>query len=87
MDTDSPIRSLRLAVECIGSQSAMARLLGTTQASVWRWLNVTRQLPAEHVLTIERETRISRHDLRPDIYPRDEARRADEPAPSMVPAR
>ena len=51
----------------------MARLLGTTQASVWRWLNVTYQLPAEHVLTVERETGVSRHDLRPDLYPRDES--------------
>jgi DNA-binding transcriptional regulator YdaS (Cro superfamily) len=49
----------------------MARLLGIAQPSVWYWLHKAKPLPAEHVLTVEAATGISRHDLRPDIYPRD----------------
>lgn len=30
-----------------------------------------RPLAPEHVLTVEAATGVSRHDLRPDIYPRD----------------
>ncbi|MFZ3485308.1 transcriptional regulator [Sphingomonas sp. 3-13AW] len=55
----------------IGSQAAMARLLGIAQPSVWKWLQAEKPLPAEHVLKVEEATGISRHDLRPDIYPRD----------------
>lgn len=46
----------------------MGRLLGVKQPSVWKWLRRGKALPAEHVLTVERETGISRHDLRPDVY-------------------
>lgn len=47
----------------------MARLCGVKQPSVWRWLRITHVLPPEHVLAVEAATGISRHDLRPDIYP------------------
>ncbi|MDQ0305303.1 transcriptional regulator [Ancylobacter polymorphus] len=40
-----------------------------------RWETGRRRVPAERVLDVERITGISRHDLRPDLYPR-------EPAPS-----
>ena len=48
----------------------MARDLSVTQPRVWRWLNQSKQLPAEYVLTAEKLYGVSRHDLRPDIYPR-----------------
>lgn len=51
----------------------MARLIGVTQPSVWAWLDKEKPLPAEYVLAVEAATGISRHDLRPDIYPRPEA--------------
>lgn len=74
MDRDeAQIAALRAAVGRVGSQSAMARLLGIAQPSVWRWLARELPLPAEHVLKVERETGISRHDLRPDLYPREAA--------------
>lgn len=63
--------ALRSAVEKVGSQSAFARLIGVTQHAVWRWLNEGKHLPAEHVLAVETATGISRHDLRPDLYPRE----------------
>ena len=61
--------ALARAVRAAGSQSAFARLLGTKQSTVWSWLDQAKPLPAEHVLTVERKTGVSRHDLRPDIYP------------------
>jgi DNA-binding transcriptional regulator YdaS (Cro superfamily) len=60
---------LELAVEKAGGQSALARLAGVTQPTVWVWLRDKKPLPAECVLKVEAETGISRHDLRPDIYP------------------
>lgn len=68
---ESTTAALRAAVDCVGSQSAMGRLLGLSQASVSKWVRLKKPLPAEHVLTVERATGISRHDLRPDLYPRE----------------
>ena len=70
MDTERPeLIALRRAVEIVGSQSAMGRLLGVSQAAVWRWVQNGRSLPPEHVLAVEAATGISKHQLRPDIYP------------------
>jgi DNA-binding transcriptional regulator YdaS (Cro superfamily) len=66
-------RALRKAVACAGSQSALARQIGTTQATVWKWLNKGMPITPELVLKIEEVTRVSRHDLRPDLYPRQQA--------------
>ena len=60
---------LERAVEIAGGQSAFARLVGVKQPSVWAWLNHKKPLPAEYVLGVEAATGVSRHDLRPDIYP------------------
>jgi DNA-binding transcriptional regulator YdaS (Cro superfamily) len=54
-----------------GSDSQMARDLETTQPKVWRWINQSKQLPPEYVLVAERIYGVSRHHLRPDIYPVD----------------
>jgi DNA-binding transcriptional regulator YdaS (Cro superfamily) len=69
----SPADALRAAVERLGSQAAMGRLVGVKQPSVFRWLDQGKSLPAEHVLTVERATGISRHALRPDLYPTGDA--------------
>jgi len=73
--------ALALAVRKAGSQSAFGRLVGKRQSSVREWLK-SGLLPPEHVLTIEAETGISRHDLRPDIYgePSAEPHQARDPA-------
>lgn len=55
------------------NQSEMARICGVKQPSVWAWVHGKKQLPAEHVLKVEAATGVSRHDLRPDIYPRENA--------------
>lgn len=79
-DSTTPLGALETAVEKIGSQAALARLCGVKQPSVWHWLKNSQRLPAEHVLAVEAATGISRHELRPDIYPRDLA-----PAPNAAP--
>ena len=68
------------------TQTALAELIGVTQAAVSIWLSKGQALPPEHVLAVEAATGISRHDLRPDIYPRDDAA-ADHDATRMEPAR
>lgn len=60
---------LERAVEKVGGQSAFARLHGVSQPSVWAWIKNGKPLPAEYVLKTEEVTGISRHELRPDIYP------------------
>lgn len=79
VDHESAIEALRRAVALIGSQSATARLLGVTQATVSKWLSKGQLLPADHVIAVEKATSISRHDLNPVIYPRDAAPAGDAP--------
>ncbi|MCX7284363.1 MAG: YdaS family helix-turn-helix protein [Novosphingobium sp.] len=67
--SNPPLEALRRLEAAAGSQSALARALGVSQPTVWHWLNVSRRLPAEKVLKAERLYGVSRHELRPDIYP------------------
>jgi DNA-binding transcriptional regulator YdaS (Cro superfamily) len=67
----TPFEALEAAVERAGSQAAFARLCGVTQAAVWKWLANGKWLPPQHAIAIETATGVSRHDLRPDIYPHD----------------
>lgn len=60
--------ALRAAVELVGSQAAMARLLGISQPTVWNWLDKGKLLPAEHVHAVATATGISKERLRPDIF-------------------
>jgi len=48
-----------------GLQAELARALGITRGAVAKW----KSIPPLRVLEIERLTGISKHDLRPDIYP------------------
>ncbi len=63
--------ALKQCVEKSGSQESFADNMGVTQPTVWRWLRQSKQLPPEYVLEAERLYGVSRHNLRPDIYPRD----------------
>lgn len=59
------------------SQSDFARKLSeftkktVRQQHVWNWLERDKALPGEYAIPIEHATdgRVSRHDLRPDLYP------------------
>lgn len=77
----TPFEALERAVEKANGQSAIARICGVSQAAVWKWLQSAKRLPAEHVLKVEAATGVSRHWLRPDIYP---VETAANPAPMMA---
>lgn len=70
MDEDlTPYEALVLCRDRAGSDSQMARDLEVSQPKVWRWINQSKLLPAEYVLSAEDLYGVSRHQLRPDIYP------------------
>ena len=66
------MEALITAIKIAGGQSALARAIGKSQGHISVWLK-RRYIPAEMVLPIERATGVSRHLLRPDIYPLDAA--------------
>lgn len=68
-------RPLQKAIDAVGTQAALAKALGVKPQHVWNWLNRDRRVPAEQVLPIESATdgRVTRHELRPDLYPREKA--------------
>lgn len=64
--------ALLKACDDAGGQSALAERIGVRQSTFWHWLRKSKRgIPGEYVLKVERITGISRHDLRPDLYPRD----------------
>jgi DNA-binding transcriptional regulator YdaS (Cro superfamily) len=63
--------ALKQAIDAAGSQSELARLLGVSTTSVWKMVNNAKRMSAEFVLKAEQATGVSRHDLRPDLYPRE----------------
>lgn len=62
---NSPIA---IAIEKVGSQSALAKVVGVQPALVWQWVAGRRPVAAHHCLTIEGKTGVSRHELRPDVF-------------------
>jgi DNA-binding transcriptional regulator YdaS (Cro superfamily) len=58
------------AVNHVGGQSALARAVGVSQATVWYWVHKMSRVPAEFVVAVETATNgaVTRHDLRPDIF-------------------
>ena len=53
-----------------GSQAELARRIGVTPMTVSQW-KTRKSIPPQYVLLIEAATayQVSRHELRPDIYP------------------
>lgn len=68
------ICAIQRAAIAVGGQSSLARKLGVKPQAVQRWCS-TCTVPANRVLDIERATEcaVSRHELRPDLYPIDQA--------------
>ncbi|MBD1555216.1 transcriptional regulator [Pseudomonas typographi] len=58
---------LERAILAAGSGKALAQLLGVTPMAVSYWK--VRGVPARQALPIEKATGVSRHELRPDLYP------------------
>lgn len=70
MDKHSPRAALVRAIEKIGGASATGRALNISPQAVGQWLRA----PAERALELERLSGVSRHELRPDLYPVEQAR-------------
>nr|WP_082502462.1 Cro/CI family transcriptional regulator [Methylobacterium sp. Leaf100] len=62
--------ALKLAIQSCGGSKAIATGLGISRQAVEQW----RRAPASRVLQLERTLNVSRHILRPDLYPKPEAR-------------
>ena len=58
-------KALREAVRRLGGLRAASRALGIAYQAIQHWERV----PPVRVLEIERLSGVSRHELRPDIYP------------------
>lgn len=67
------VKALERAIQIVGTQAELARRIKTRPQVIQNWRG--RGIPAERVLDVERATggQVSRHDLRPDLYPREAA--------------
>lgn len=61
--------ALERAKQAVGGQAALAYRLGIKPQAISQW----DQVPPLRVLDVERVTGVSRHDLRPDLYPQEQA--------------
>lgn len=65
-------KHLERAIRIAGGQSHLARRIGgkVRQGHVWKWLNRCSQVPVEAAIRIEQavDGKVTRHDLRPDIF-------------------
>lgn len=64
------LQAFQKALEIYKSQTAMGNALGVDQTTISKRLTSSKEVAAEWVLQIEEDTGVSKHDLRPDIYPR-----------------
>jgi len=62
--------ALKRAIEAVGGLAGLADSLGVTKQAISQWDEV----PPLRVLAVERVSGVSRHELRPDLYPLEEAR-------------
>jgi DNA-binding transcriptional regulator YdaS (Cro superfamily) len=58
---------LQKAINIAGNQSKLAQRLNISPQRVQFWTK--NRVPAEWVIPIEIETGVTRHEIRPDIYP------------------
>jgi len=56
------------AIKQAGSIRALGRMLGITHAAIRQWNG---EIPAKHLINIERLTGVPREELRPDLYRRE----------------
>lgn len=88
----TPIDAINRAVEIVGTQTLVANALraltgqAITQSTVHYWMKGRHPVRAECVLALERLTGgvVTRHDLRPDLYPKNSRRpRTGSASPSL----
>lgn len=74
----TPFEALETAIRIAGGPTAAASELGVSRQALWKW----RRAPALRVVDLERISRgkVSRHELRPDIFGSPERSTADQAA-------
>ena len=77
---------LALAVQKAGSQTAFAKLIGKRQSTIHHWLKGKKDLPAELVFFVEDKLGLPRHDLRPDLFPREDTPALPSAGSLLLPA-
>lgn len=60
-------RAVRRAIESGGGLQSLASKVGVKYQAVQKWRK--KGIPAERVLSVEAASGVSRHELRPDLYP------------------
>jgi len=63
--------ALEEAIKAAGSQLRLADEVGIASPSITGWIE-RGKVPASRVLSVEKYTGVSRHRLRPDLYPEKE---------------
>lgn len=63
---------LQKIIDKAGSQTRVAESIGKKPQHISYLMREAKELPAEYVLPLEEHWGISRHLLRPDIYPKNE---------------
>ena len=81
----TPYEALQMALDSAGSQTKFAMICGVRQPAVSKWLQSGKRLPADYVLAVEAATHVSRHLLRPDLYPVPDGAGAPEPGEECGP--
>jgi DNA-binding transcriptional regulator YdaS (Cro superfamily) len=63
-------KALLRVIDMHGSENSLAKKLGVAQQTINNWLD--RGIPPHRVLGIEKASNgaVTRHELRPDIYPK-----------------
>lgn len=63
--------AINKAIDKAGGLTELARRLGCKPQVISNWR--ARGIPAERVLQVEQASGVDRHELRPDLYPREAA--------------
>ena len=66
-------RPIDQVVRLAGGQAELARRCNTSQPRIWQCINRNQRVPADLVIPFERAVKgqVTRHQLRPDLYPLD----------------
>jgi len=65
------LNAIERAIQAVGGQKNLAKMMGVSKQAVTKW---RKKVPAERVLKIESATNgaVTRHELRPDLYPEED---------------
>lgn len=64
-------RPVDQVVRLAGGQAELARRCGTSQPRIWQCIHRNQRVPADLVIPFEKAVNgsVTRHELRPDLYP------------------